>query len=358
VGSQRHASLSPTDSGTVLLEASGSGLFTQMLILLRKTALVNLRDPLMYSLRIFMLIFFSIFFSIIFLESRTTDQDNLYYRVFFSWWNSNAAPMLGILSVAAQWLEAAVIKRELKDGYYHPITYTLAHMIIQLPMMFVLGLCNNLPAFIIGGWPWKALPLYWLITTIMLWSFEVLAQFMSLEKLAVMGVANFFQAWFMGLLFNGYLIPLADLFWPIRIFGYVLPLRWTIESATYTLFINGPDYGGTRPCPDTEYTNDPALAIADSVTVPPQCLDTPMGNELRMASGARDFYCPDVAPQRCWGQTGPQILTSLETVYDCFASTDDVVRDFFIIFVFGVAFKLLYVVRLSGLRGGQAPKLE
>ena len=37
--------------------------------------------------------------------------------------------------------------------------------------------------------------------------------------------------------------------------------------------------------------------------------------------------------QRCWGQTGPQILTSLETVYDCFSSTDDVVRDFFIVFV-------------------------
>jgi len=215
-----------------------------------------------------------------------------------------------------------------------------------------------LPAFIIGDWPWSAFPQYWLITSVMLWSFEVLAQLQSLEKLAVMGVANFFQAWFMGLLFNGYLIPLTDFFWPIRIFAYILPLRWTIEAATFILFDHSPEYSGTRPCPDTEYTNNTALALANNVVVPPQCLDTLSGEALRAAYGAREFYCPHVPPQRCWGQNGHQILTSLETVYDCFSSTDDVLRDFFIVFAFGVFCKILYILRLALLRGGQAPKPE
>jgi len=309
----------------------------------------------MYTLRCVSLAFFSMFFGTLFIESRNLTQANLFYRVFFLWWVSNSAPMLGVLAVAAQWIDSQTLRRELQDGIYHPISYVIAKTTIELPMMFVLGACNLVPAYVIGDWPWVSFPPMLLIWAVTLWAFEGVAQICSLEKMAVVGIVNFFQAWFMGMLFNGYMVPRNDIIWPFQVFSWIFPLYWTVEASTYALMIETQHYAGTRPCPDIEFSRNSSLAIMAGVTTPAQCLETPQAAQMRMAMGQRTFYCPFVAAQSCWGSVGADILISLESAYDCFSAANYISRNCFIIAAFGIACKICFSVRLTLLCGGKTP---
>ena len=85
---------------------------------------------------------------------------------------------------------------------------------------------------------------------------------------------------------NGFMLPAERIFWPVRIWTYALPLRWTVRASAYVLFHDTPSYTGALSC----------NASADASIC------------------SRGFYCPDVPPQQCWGATGPQILESLSQV--------------------------------------------
>jgi len=261
----------------------------QIKVLLHKHAVLTLRDPAMYALRIGAFIFVSFFFGVLYWDSRKENQDVVFMRMFYMWWTSNIPPALGMLPLVAQYYESTVIKREVTDGSYKISTFVLANTLIQLPMMFVLAINNQWMSFVMGKWPWASIGSMTVTTAFSLWSFETFAQFSSLEADPALACANFVQFWFTSLLMNGWMVKAKDIIWPFRLLTHILPLRYTIEALAYRLFIEVPDYPGTLPC---------------------------VGN------CTRSFYCPDVSPNRCFGPTGEEILISFSSQYDAIKAED------------------------------------
>ena len=74
----------------------------QIKVLLHKHAVLTLRDPAMYALRIGAFIFVSFFFGVLYWDSRKENQDVVFMRMFYMWWTSNIPPALGMLPLVAQ----------------------------------------------------------------------------------------------------------------------------------------------------------------------------------------------------------------------------------------------------------------
>lgn len=97
----------------------------------------------------------------------------------------------------------------------------------------------GIPGYVIQDFPRES---FWI--DIALWS-TVMYVFESLaEALAVwlddpiMGMLNFMQFWFASFLFAGFLIPLRDMYWPFKLFYYIMPYQYYVRSVVYAIFID------------------------------------------------------------------------------------------------------------------------
>ena len=82
----------------------------------------------------------------------------------------------------------------------------------------------------------------------------------------------------------GAFTSIEDIFWPYKIFAYILPPHFVFQSIAYMVFHDSDDFAGTE--------------VATNATT--------AGREA-LASG-RNFYCPDNV---CFGRTGDEILQQL-----------------------------------------------
>ena len=293
-------------------------------LLLRKHSLLLVRDPTVYLMRIVCFAVVSCFFAALYIDSRQLIQQQLFSREFLQWWVGNLAPAFGILPLLSLSFDAATVRREMKDGMYHPLAYVLAHLAIQIPMMFVLAVASLAPVFAMGDWPWSAFPLHMLVTAATLWAFESVAQVCSLFIHPIVGLLAFVNIWFTSLLMNGFMLPAHRIIWPFRIFTYVLPLRWSVRANAYILFHDTTHYTGVIPCP---------------------------------ANSSEAVCCESNVPrQQCWGGTGSEILASLAAAYDVYG-TDNVIGWALLIICANVAvLKVVHFSKLSGSIWSTPPK--
>uniref|UniRef100_A0A7S0ZUN7 ABC transporter domain-containing protein n=1 Tax=Noctiluca scintillans TaxID=2966 RepID=A0A7S0ZUN7_NOCSC len=298
--------------------------FRQICVLLRRQGTLMVRDPVTYVLRAVLCFIMGTFFSLIYLESRTQTQDQVFRRQFMNWWLSNVAAMFGTLPLLTQMLDMPILRREMKDGSYRPVSFILAQGLLEIPIIFLISIAACAPAFVIGDWPIAAFGRYLVSFASGIFAFDALAQLLSMDQ-PVVGLVLFMGVWFTALLFMGFMIPTEEIIWPLRTFHYILPLRWQVESLSYTLFTSGTDWDGAVLC-----------STCDS-----------------------GFQCPGNAGVGCFGVTGQHIMESFSVNYSVFASEDRFGMCLGLVFVFYLVMKVLYFLRLSHLiKGGSLHLLE
>merc|ERR1719163_960922 len=272
----------------------------QLAILTDRSVVVARREPLAYLVRLVANFSATLFFGIIYIETRDKVQAQINPRTFFLMF-CVGIPMQFILVsnfiYHYQWLS---LKKEVKDGMYHPAANAVASWIVQAPMMFVLALTSLLPMFVIG-------------------------------------LFAFLNIYFVAFLFCGMFVDPEDVVWPIRVFCYFLPLGWSLQSYMYGLYHDLPKHSGTMPCvPGT------ALATGGVCT-------------------SQGFYCyseDDPTGAVCYGESGDQILNSLSVQFTIFGDEGYYARNILFIVAFGALTRIAYlyaVYYLTKINGGKEP---
>ena len=88
--------------------------------------------------------------------------------------------MLAVIAVFALHAEYSSIRREVKEGMYTPVSYMVAHAMLQIPFMIVLSIASlAIPAYGISNFYGPNFGSVILVYSCMLWAFECCAQFFS-----------------------------------------------------------------------------------------------------------------------------------------------------------------------------------
>ena len=233
-----------------------------------------------------------------------------------------------------QWLS---LKKEVKDGMYHPAANAIASWIVQIPMMFILAASSLIPMFALGDLNWESFGIVLVLYAVTFWSFEGLAQAFSCFPNVIYGLFMFLNIYFMAFLFCGMFVDPEDVVWPIRVFCYFLPLGWTLQSYMYGLWHHIAEHKGVTYC-----TPGDALPHGGVCT-------------------AQGFYCyseEDPSGAVCYGKTGDQILESLSVQFTIFEADGHYARNIGFIVAFGVFCRVGYMAAiyvLTKMFGGQTP---
>merc|ERR1719352_667932 len=152
-----------------------TGFAKQLSVLTDRSFLVARREPLAYLVRLAANFSATLFFGIIYVETRKKVQGQINPRTFFLMF-CVGIPMQFILVsnyiYHYQWLS---LKKEVKDGMYHPVPAAFASWVVQAPMMFVLALSSLLPMYVIGDLAWSSFGIVLVLYALTFWSFEGLA---------------------------------------------------------------------------------------------------------------------------------------------------------------------------------------
>lgn len=309
----------------------------QLAVLTDRSVLVARREPLAYLVRLVANFAATLLFGIIYIETRDKVQAQINPRTFFLEF-CVGIPMQFILVsnfiYHYQWLS---LKKEVKDGMYHPAANAIASWIVQIPMMFILALSSLVPMFVLGDLNWESFGIVLVLYAVTFWSFEGLAQAFSCFPNVIYGLFMFLNVYFMAFLFCGMFVDPEDVVWPIRAFCYFLPLGWTLQSYMYGLWHHIADHEGVTYC-----TPGDALPHGGVCT-------------------AQGFYCyseEDPSGAVCYGETGDQILESLSVQFTIFEAEGHYARNIGIIVAFGVLCRVGYMAAiyvLTKMYGGQTP---
>jgi len=296
---------------------SQAGLCMQTWALTKRALMLSLKDPLFYIGRMVMGAIMISFFGLIYKESRNNVNPQATFRLFFLWWVLAVPASLDLVTVFVLNIELKTVKTEIKNGMYSPIAYVLSNTAVQIPWMFGIAIFVLVPAFAIGGWHWSNFGTFFIAYAASTWGWECLAQLLSLQSNPVLGMLNFVNAWSAGLLFCGLLFRGEDVIWPLRIFYYVLPLKWLFNSAAYDIYT-------PVVYPDAE------LCTAGS---------DPMCSML-------GYKCTNLTSINCFGHTGAQVLDTLHYSFPTLSSKDERGLDIACILAFTVALKVMYAICL------------
>ena len=313
------------------------GFLSQCVTLTKRAMLVSVREPIQYTGRMGAILFCMAFFSLVYLSSRERVQDQVQVRTFYLMFCLGIPAQFMMVTVFSESFIANSIRREVKDGMYHPAAAAIASWIVQLPYMFLLSACACVPTFLMGDLHWPSFPLALLIHTAMFWAFEGMAQAQALEVSPLLGLMNFLSLFFMAFLFCGMFVRPEDVIWPFRIACYAMPLQWTMKAFVHAVFIDTPHYSGAEPCAAGTFV---PVQMGDGSTKYAYCLSY---------DGRDGYYCPDDPDGfLCFGYKGADIIDSLGVRFEIFDSGTNYLVCLGAVLGFGAFFRLAYLGRLIG----------
>ena len=308
----------------------------QIAALLRKDVRLLLLDPISYTLRAIVYMVVTTFFAVVYIKTRSFEQTQVLSRVWLSNWLLGVTSLTGgFVVIYLMNIDFAVVRREVKDGMYHPATYVLAKTCMQLPMLALLAVCALFPAvYPIGKWAGEGFVRAWATCFAAFASLEFTAELMSIAFAnPIHGMLSYLLYWFVSFLFCLVLVAENDVVWPLRLLVYVSPLRWAFEQLAWAMIIETPDYDGVEDCTTN---TDGLTGIASTGPLTGQTVSCP-----------RNFYCPDdLSGLMCFGRTGRQIVTSLSMSFSAIGSYeagDKFGRDICLTIAIAIAFKLCYL---------------
>lgn len=218
---------------------------------------------------------------------------------------------MSLVACLGQNLEFAAVRREVKAGMYNLSAYLIAQLLIQIPLLLIMSLSAiGVSGYGIGNWNSDAFFVNLIVHALILFSFECVAQFFGIQFAnPLLGMLNVIQFWFASFLFAGFLVPVDDTPWPLRVFTYISPLKYGTKAMIYS------ELQGT--------TWDGAVINSED---------------------PRGFSCPADAKE-CFGATGDQVLRSLANVqWKHLVDRDETVNDCLYLLLIAVSFRCLYYV--------------
>ena len=295
----------------------------QLIVLLQRHGKLCVRDPLLYLGRMGIFLVATLFFAIVYVSARPTDQDQVMNRMWYIVWCIGMPANMGVIAVYAYNHEFFAVKREVKNGMVSPGSYLITMSIIQIPVMILLGVF----AISVGGYGvidfegshyFQVLLIY----AACIYSFEAFAQLFSvMNDNPLMGMLNFMQIWFASFLFCGMMVPINDVVWPFRVFGYILPLKYALRSMVYEEFIDQ-NWHGAEIC-------NPYPITADCYYY---------GNKL----GPTDGWTCGANNEVCYGAEGWQVLDQLGISFTMISSTNKTLIDCLIMLGIALFVKIVH----------------
>ena len=152
----------------------------------------------------------------------------------------NGCIAVGVVAVYSLNDEFKSILRETKNGMVSAVSYVLAKTILVIPIMFIFSLfAIGIPAFAIQAQPAESFGVAILLWSALIYVFECAAELLAVAfDDPILGMLQFMNLWFASFLFGGFLIPERDLYWPLKLFYYIMPYQYYIRSYMYNFFID------------------------------------------------------------------------------------------------------------------------
>lgn len=283
----------------------------QTCILFRRLLVLAMRDPTVYLSRVVVFFVACSFFTIVYIKSRDRTQDQVFNRLWLILWHLAVPSAMSLVACLGQNLEFVCVQREVKSGMYKLSTYFLAQFLIQVPFLIILSLSAiSLGGYGLANWNGDVFGQVLVIHVLFLLSFESAAQLFAVAfKHPMLGLLNVVSWWFTCFLFGGFLVPEADVPWPLRACTYISPIKFATKAIIFAE-LHGTKWEG---------------AVLDS-------------------SNPRGFACPGGSAE-CWGATGDQVLESMgSTAWKNLSTEDEFAKDCCMLLAIAAAFKLLYII--------------
>ena len=301
------------------------------------------RDPVLYSGRGIIFLVANSLFAVVYFNARDAQQDQLFNKVFLTLWliglptsckcvhceqgcasssfeysqvvltlfehllhtilfgffRSTLSYVVGGLAVSKLNAEFALILREARNGMVAPFSYVIAKTILIFPIIFIFALlAMAVPGFVIQNF--TGFGTCWAAFAFCLFAMESIAECLSawFEKASV-GMALYGVIWCLSFLFNGIFLPLDDMFWPFKIFYYILPMPYFSRTFIYASMV------------DEEFETCNAFPVGTP------CVDS---------------------------TDGADVLDGLGESFPLVSSENTVGTDIATLFVMGIAYKVIYVI--------------
>mmetsp|Transcript_16921 Transcript_16921/g.38969 ORF Transcript_16921/g.38969 Transcript_16921/m.38969 type:complete len:425 (-) Transcript_16921:141-1415(-) len=280
------------------------------------------RDPILYIGRAIMFLFSCLIFALVYLKARDHDQAQVTNKFWVGLWFVAVPSQLGCAAVYALNDEFKSLMRETKNGMLSGFSYVVAKSCLTLPIMYIFSIfALGVPYFAVIDGPVESFGWNTILFTALMFNFESVAETLSVWfDDPILGMLQFMNYWFGSFLFGGFLIPLDDLFWPFKLFYYIMPFHYYCRSFTYNHFVNI-DF---EAC-------DPSVTTDQAVCVP--------------------------ANQPDGTASGESVLTAFSKVFPLLSPTDKTVEDLGVIIAIGVVFKVFYIIGVL-FRTAQASKIQ
>jgi len=260
----------------------GASLSRKTSLLLRRQALLILRDPMLYTGRMVFYFISNMFFAVVYIGVRQKIQNQVFPRLLIMMWFVSVPCNLAIVTVYAQSKEMELVKKEVRSGMYSAPLYLGVNTLLQIPMLLILTVCAMaIPGYAVVSMRLDGFAEMMLIVFCILISFEATAQFNSLvHRNPLLGMMVFLNWWFASFLFCGFLINPEDVIWPLRVFSYIVPFTWGIRGMAAVEFT------------DVQFEG------------------------AQLDNSSQGYSCPASSHSMgCYGVTGRQILDSLNVTY-------------------------------------------
>jgi hypothetical protein len=289
-------------ASTTSSSSSEAGTWHEIKVMLRRHALLVVRDPVLYIGRAFIFLFSNLYFTAVYAQARNRNQDQVLNRMWLGIWYIGVPANMGVVAVYALNEEYKSVAREIKNGMVTPFSYVLAKSVLQVPIMFIWAVFALGQAYAIMDYYVANFGLMMVIFACYIYAWEAMAELLSVAfENPLLGMMQFMGLWFSAFLYGGFLIPGEDIYWPLKIFFYILPIKYTVRSMNYVDNIDA-KFDGCAKYDDDE--------------------------------------------QFCFGQQGDEVLKNVGSIYPLITDENTLSTDIGIVLAIAAFFKLQYIVIL------------
>jgi len=267
-----------------------ASLDVQIWQLLKKHALLNLRDPLLGIARIVTTVTMMSLIFIYGLDARYRQQRDVLYNFYLILFGYFCPGMMAIHQVITNSLLWLKVKREINDGMYGAFAYWAVFSLISAIVVGCLALCLLVPSYSLADWSARTIGDFVLLTMIMLANLDAMAEVCYFDG-RELGSVSFLGLLTVITLGSGAFVSGDQLIWPIRLSWHVSFAHWYITAVSNVIFTGSEDFHG-------------AVLATDGSALGNATLDR-----------GHEFYCAEAEQNMCYGVTGSQILRSLHALY-------------------------------------------
>jgi len=218
---------------------------SQNSIMIRRHAYLAVRDPVPYIGRACIYLISNTYFALVYVQARKHQQDQVLNRFWVIVWFIGVAANLGVVAVFASNAEFNSVRKEIKNGMISPVSYLLAKFLLEIPIMLIFAVfALGIPAYGIMRFDASQMGLYFVVWALCLYVWENLALMFSIQfENPLMGMMQYTGMWFSGFLYAGFLIPVQDMVWPLKVFFYIMPFRYALHSMNFLEFFESRFHG-------------------------------------------------------------------------------------------------------------------